>query len=225
MDLAELEETQVSVAADRIMSDIRTGALVAGSKLRIAELRARYGIGASPLREALSMVASLGYATSESHRGYRVAEMSPMDLADITRAREVIEVGMLRESMTTHDDEWAVGIISATERLKRLVAKSQKDGMHGETTNAAHKQLHMALVAGCGSTRLAKMQDLLFDQAARYRDIMLNEIRSPAHFVEIHETLAGVVLSGDIERASTALRDHLNRTLVEVYAPKAGRPG
>jgi GntR family carbon starvation induced transcriptional regulator len=192
MDLAELEETQVSVAADRIMSDIRTGALVAGSKLRIAELRARYGIGASPLREALSMVASLGYATSESHRGYRVAEMSPMDLADITRAREVIEVGMLRESMTT---------------------------------NAAHKQLHMALVAGCGSTRLAKMQDLLFDQAARYRDIMLNEIRSPAHFVEIHETLAGVVLSGDIERARTALRDHLNRTLVEVYAPKAGRPG
>lgn len=43
---------------------------------------------------------------------------------------------------------------------------------------AAHKQLHMALVFGCISKHLTTMHDLLFDQAARYRDIMISEVRS-----------------------------------------------
>ncbi len=212
------EETQAEVAADRIIADIRSGALAPGRKLRVVELRGMYGIGASPLREALSMVSSMGYATSESHRGFRVAEVSPADLADITSAREVIETGMLRESKSLHTDEWAIGIITATERLRRLAARAESGSISGSgPIKTAHKQLHAAFVAGCQSTRLAKMQDLLFDQAGRYRDIMISEVRSPQHFVETHESLARIILDGDVDQACEALRDHLRRTMREVY--------
>jgi GntR family carbon starvation induced transcriptional regulator len=212
------EETQARVAADRIINDIRSGALAPGQKLRVIELRNRYGIGASPLREALSLVTSLGYATSENHRGYRVAEVSAADLADITRAREVIELGMLQESMLAHNDEWAVGIVTAQERLRRAVMKASSGRMESsELIGAAHKQLHIALVAGSTSKRLAGMQSLLFDQASRYRDIMVSKIPHPEDFFETHEALVQTILSGEVERASEELRQHLRRTLHEVY--------
>ncbi len=213
------EETQAEVAAAFIIRDIRNGSLQPEYTLRVSELRERYGIGASPLREALSIVTSLGYATSESHRGYRVAGLSPADLADITNAREIIESGMLRESMLAHSDEWAIGIITASERLKRLVARSPADEMHSAgPIKEAHKQLHIALTAGCSSERLVKMQDLLFDQAGRYRDLMMAEIRSPQHFVDVHEVLVQTVLGGNVDAACESLREHLRRTLRDVYS-------
>jgi GntR family transcriptional regulator, carbon starvation induced regulator len=215
------QETQAEVAAECIIRDIRNGVLVPDHKLRVTELRERYGIGASPLREALSIVTSLGYATSESHRGYRVAALSPADLADITNAREIIETGMLRDSMLAHSDEWAIGIITANERLKRLVARCPANQMvPAEPIKEAHKRLHIALTAGCNSERLAKMQDLLFDQAGRYRDLMLAEVRSPQHFVDTHDALVQTVLGGDVNIACESLRDHLRRTLREVYSQK-----
>ena len=211
------EETQARIAAERLTSDVLSGALAPGVKLRVAELKSLYGIGASPLREALSRVASLGYVTNESRRGYRVAEMSQPDLADITRARQVVEVGMVRESMGRRDAEWEMGVVASWEQLKWVLRKNAGDRLGGERVAAAHKRLHTSIVAGSSSPRLLAMQDLLFDQAARYRALMLAELHSAADFLRTHEVLVELVLSEDIELAAGELEDHLHRTLREVY--------
>lgn len=212
------EETQAKIAADRLMSDIVTGVLVPGGKLRIVELKELYGIGASPLREALSRVTSLGYVTNESRRGYRVATMSQADLADITRARQLVELAMLRESLETRRDDWELGIVSSMEKLRWSVRKFDPAG---SLTNAqvalAHKGLHVALVSGCSSPRLIAMQDLLFDQASRYREVMISEVRSGQAFLHKHESLVGTILEGDPDKALVALSDHLHFTLKDVY--------
>ncbi len=214
----ESDETQARIAADRLTADVRSGRLAPGSKLKVGELRDRYGIGASPLREALMLVSSLGYVTGESHRGYRVAELSDEDLADITEAREVVETGMLRTSMANRDDNWAVGIVAAMERLRLAVSKGPlASDDHTSLVGLAHRRFHTALVAGCNSMRLQQMQELLFDQAGRYRDIMITKVRSPDHFVSMHEDLAAVVLGHDIDRACDALKGHLNLTPRDVH--------
>ena len=45
---------------DRARSDILTGVLEPGQKLKIDELRQAYGSGSSPIREALSLLTSDG---------------------------------------------------------------------------------------------------------------------------------------------------------------------
>ncbi len=212
----EFEETQARIAAEKLTADIRSGALPPGLKLRVVELKARYGIGASPLREALLLVSSLGYVVGESHRGYRVAQMSLADLADIIRAREVVETGMLRESMAARSDEWAVGVVGALERLRLAVQRAAPADAGGAVVDSAHKLFHAALVSGCSSTRLAATQSLLFDQASRYREIMIGEMRNWAEFVAVHEDLANVALHGDPDAACEALKAHLNITQREV---------
>jgi GntR family carbon starvation induced transcriptional regulator len=219
MDLQGVsDETLARVAADRMVSDIVSGALKPGRKLRVVELKNHYGIGASPLREALLLVTSLGYATGESHRGYRVAEVSPEDLADITRAREILEEGMLGASMANSNDEWEIGVGVALERLRRAVTKAGPDGFQSsDAVAASHKLLHAALVSNCGSSRLMDTQSLLFDQARRYRDVMFGGVKSPIDFIRVHEELVEVVLGGHIDRARLALREHLNLTPRNVY--------
>lgn len=214
MDKTEFEETQARIAAEKLTAEIWSGALEPGRKLRVVELKARYGFGASPLREALLMLSSTGYVDGESHRGYRVARMSLEDLADITRAREVVETGMLRESMTARSDEWVVRAVGALERL-RLAAQRPAFAVKA-AVDSAHKQFHAALVSGCSSRRLAAAQSLLFDQASRYREIMIGEVRDWTEFVAVHEALASVALHGDPDAACEALRAHLNITQREV---------
>lgn len=212
------EETQVEIATERLKLDIVSGGLIAGSKLRIAELKSLYGIGATPLREALSRVTSLGYVTNETRRGYRVAEMSEADLVDLTRARQIIETGMLRDSMATRTDEWEFGIVQSMEGLRWAVRKSERNGgLISDQVAQAHKHLHVALVNGCNAPRLLAMQELLFDQAFRYRQRMIAEVPSSEDFVRKHEELVEVIMHGDVEDATALLADHLHFTLREVY--------
>jgi hypothetical protein len=48
--------------------------------------------------------------------------------------------------------------------------------------------------------------------------LMIREVRGAEHFFEAHEELVQIVLSGDVEKACVALRDHLQRTLMDVYS-------
>ena len=68
----ELVVTLAEKAYDNLRQDIVRGAFVPGSPLRLADLGERYGMGFSPLREALNRLQSERLVTSESLRGFRV---------------------------------------------------------------------------------------------------------------------------------------------------------
>lgn len=215
---AVTEETFAEQAAERLVNDILYGVLAPGQKLRIDSLKEQYGIGASPMREALSRLRALGLVTASSHRGFRVTEMSDADLQDITLVRQMVETTMLERAIETGGDEWEVGIVAAFARLSRAVLHATGDaGAAFRSFEPAHKQFHQALVAGCSSPRLAQMQNLAFDQAFRYRDMMFRGLHDRDDFLAIHQALMDDVLSRDTTRAIPALRAHLRLTPKMVY--------
>src|SRR3954454_2021068 len=113
-------------AASLLEHDIISGALAPGARLGIVELAQRYEIGATPLREGLSRLVSRGLIVAIGQRGFRVADVSREDLADITKIRSVIEVEALRLSMEQGGDAWEAGIISALHQLRRYIERSGK---------------------------------------------------------------------------------------------------
>jgi DNA-binding GntR family transcriptional regulator len=212
------EETFAEQAAERLVNDILYGVLAPGQKLRIDSLKEHYGIGASPIREALSRLCALGLVTATSHRGFRVTEMSQPDLEDITLVRQMVEATMLERAIAAGGDEWEVGIVAAFARLSRAVMHSSGgDGATFRRFEPAHKQFHQALVAGCVSPRLAQIQTLAFDQAFRYRDMMFGGLHDRDDFLAMHQALMEDVLSRDPARAIPALRAHLALTPKMVY--------
>src|SRR5262245_61084630 len=80
-------QSKALYALFRLRTDIVAGTLKPGQKLPFAMLTAAYGVGVSPLREALCQLAGKGLVMLETQRGFRVTRVSSEDLADIVAVR------------------------------------------------------------------------------------------------------------------------------------------
>jgi DNA-binding GntR family transcriptional regulator len=210
-------------AAALIERDIIAGDLTPGARLGISDLVQRYDIGATPLREGLSRLTSRGLIVGIGQRGFRVADVSRDDLLDITRMRTVVEIEALRLAITKGDDAWEAGIISTLHQMRRYIQRTGNDFREGAPDfDRLHKGFHTALLAACESKRLLSAHSDLYDQAYRYRRVMMRSFDSGKKFVAAHQNLADKVLVRDIEGAQAVLASHLHSTLDFVYPPGKG---
>jgi DNA-binding GntR family transcriptional regulator len=178
------------------------GVLAPDSRLGIAEISTRYGVGATPLREALSRLVARGLVNAIGKRGFRVQSISCEDLADIVRVRTVLEREAIRLSIAAGDSAWEGAIIGALHQLKRYIAENLKGFGEGEPAfDALHKQFHASLLAACGSPRLISACARLYDEAYRYRRL----------------------IERATQRAETLVEAHIASTLRLVYPNGAGR--
>src|SRR5438477_5321893 len=210
-------------AANLIEQDILAGHLAPGSRLGIVDLVQRYEIGATPLREGLSRLMSRGLIVGIGQRGFRVAEVSRDDLADITCMRTAVEIEAVRLAILQGDAAWEAGIISALHQMRRHIERTGNEFREGAADfDRLHKGFHTALLAACGSRRMLTAHSDLYDQAYRYRRMMMRAIDSGEEFVREHQLLADRVLSRDIAGAQTMLAAHLRTTINFVYPPGNG---
>jgi DNA-binding GntR family transcriptional regulator len=221
-DKGDPSVTLVERATALIHRDILAGLLEPEARLRVHDLVARYRIGATPIREALSRLGSEGLVQAIGNRGFRVMGLAREDLEDIIRTRCVIEIEALRLSMANGGDEWEAEIVAALHRLQRFIERSPVPfhETHHEY-DRIHRRFHTALIAACGSPRLLALHRTLYDQTYRYRAILMSLIATPRRTAELHIGLADVVLARNVERASEALAEHIGSTL-EVYGARAG---
>ena len=207
-------------AASLVERDIIAGLLAPGARLGIVDLVQRYEIGATPLREGLSRLISRGLIVGIGQRGFRVADVSREDLLDITRMRTAVEIEALRLAITHGDDAWEAGIVSALHQMWRHIERTGNDFREGAADfDRLHKAFHTALLAACGSRRLLTAHSDLYDQAYRYRRVMMRGFDSGKKFVAAHQRLADRILARDIGGAQAMLSSHLHSTLDFVYPP------
>jgi GntR family transcriptional regulator, carbon starvation induced regulator len=210
-------------AANLVERDIIAGLLAPGTRLGIVDLVQRYEIGATPLREGLSRLISRGLIVGIGQRGFRVADVSREDLLDITRMRTVVENEALRLAIANGDDAWEAGIVSALYQMRRHIERTGNDFREGAPDfDRLHKAFHTALLAACGSKRLLTAHSDLYDQAYRYRRVMMRRFDSGKNFVAAHQDLADQFLTRDVGKAQAMLGTHLHSTLDYVYPSTKG---
>ena len=117
---AETHGTLASSVYDRLRGDILTGILAPDEKLRTEALRVRYGVGNSPLREALNRLSVDGLVTRVDQKGFRVASASHAELEELVRTRCWLEEIALRESIAHGDAAWEERLLIAYHRLTRI---------------------------------------------------------------------------------------------------------
>lgn len=205
-------------AATLVEHDILAGLLAPGSRLGIIDLVQRYEIGATPLREGLSRLMSRGLIVGTGQRGFRVADISRDDLLDITLMRTAVEIEAIRLAIAHGDDAWEAGIVSALHQMRRHIERTGNEFSEGaDDFDRLHKGFHTALLAGCGSKRLLSAHSDLYDQAYRYRRVMMRSFDSGKKFVRAHQLLADRIVSRDIAGAQAMLAAHLRSTMDIVY--------
>jgi len=190
------------------LDDILWGRLEAGRRLRLQELKEKYKIGSSPLREALSRLAESGLVQREENRGFRVCPMTLADFDELITTRCWLEEIALRDSILHGDKAWEDQIVLALHWLTR--SHRSEDNSH-QTTAAwedLHRKFHLALLSACRSKTLIDFCDQLLYRTLRYRNLSGNiEYREQQERDE-HRSICEAVLERDADTAVERLQAH-----------------
>ena len=195
----------------RLRADILAGRLEPGRKLKIEELRKSYG--ASPIREALSHLASDHLVERLDQRGFRVAKVSGEEFNELRMTRCWLEERALRESIAHGGPDWEERIVLAAYRLSCLPwSKSDNQYVVNGEWEILHKAFHMALISACGSAILLRFCDQLYDQNIRYRVLSNNAAFHKRDSNAEHEAIKEATLARDADHAVERLLAHYSQT-------------
>ena len=210
----DAERTLNASAFSRLRADILSCQLLPNVRLRIESLRERYGIGASPIREALMRLGAEGLVELEQNRGFKVSEVTPKKLADLMRTRIEIENIALRWSLEKGGLEWEATLISSFHRLSKQTKNSNSNpGTISSGWSKEHADFHAALVAACDFESILQIWMRLFEQAERYVTLSIISNGPRRDDVTEHKQLMRAALSRDIDKTVELNRAHINRTL------------
>jgi DNA-binding GntR family transcriptional regulator len=212
-------QTLNASALSQLRSDIVRCRLMPNERLRVEALRERYGMGTSPIREALMRLEAEGLVELEQNKGFRVCEVSQAKLLDLMRTRIEIESIALRWSIEAGGVEWEANLLSAFHRLQRQTKVDPANaGAISEVWSREHVDFHAALVSACGSPTLMAIRARLFEQAERYVALSIMSSGPLRDDVTEHRQLMRAALNRETNKAIELNRLHITRTLDKVAA-------
>lgn len=208
---------QVQRAWESIRSDILSGNLAPSTRLRIAMLKKKYDIGASPLREALSRLVSENLVLSVDRRGFMVSPMSLADFRDLTDLRKILEKEAIRRSFERGDGSWEAELVAAYHQLGRAQERIDADDPSTMAEwEMLNRRYHDSLVSACGSEWLLRTRGNIYVCAERYRRICLAIRNVPRDVQKEHRMIRDAALERDVGKASRLIDEHLERTYQKV---------
>ncbi|WP_369147270.1 GntR family transcriptional regulator [Streptomyces sp. R44] len=192
----------------QVLEALRT-ALV-GGELRPGEvysapaLAERFGVSATPVREAMQRLAVEGAVEVVPNRGFRVTERTPRELAELAEVRALIEVPvMLRLARTIPAARWA--------ELRPLAEATAAAAARGDRAHYAEadRAFHRAVLSLAGNEQLLAVADDL------HRRSQWPLISAPAlrHGVLVadaaeHTALLDALIAQDLPVVQALVREH-----------------
>ena len=171
--------TVVAMLASALRRDISFGTLRPDQKLKIAELRQRYGGSNHSMRETLRMLGAEGLVEATAQRGFRVTSATQDDLLDVMRVRIEIERTGLAWAIEHGDVHWEGRVIAAHHTLGKSeeAVAINPDDLTALEWDEASRAFFASLIEASQSPRLIGLQRKFFDQSRRYRLSLLREGR------------------------------------------------
>jgi DNA-binding GntR family transcriptional regulator len=210
-------KTLIEHVYGELKGDIVNLRLRPGAKLPIEELRARYSVSSSTIREALLLLVAEVLVTAEGQRGFRVAPASLQDFQEITRLRKMMESLALRESIANGDDNWESSVVAAFHKLNlidlRQMRKSEALAKEWDVRNHA---FHEALVAACKSYWVRHFRRILYQASARYRRMSLQVVNVRPGVQQEHKAIMDAALARNADLACKLSDAHIERTFANL---------
>ena len=231
----EEPRTKTEAAYLALRRDILSTRLMPGAPLRIGALRETYGLGWTPLREALSRLEAERLVTAVSNRGFAVAPVSRGELEDLSKARMAVEAALLEEAIRIGGSDWEEAVVTAHYRLSRC--KVHDAGLSEVVLFdwvQKHQEFHEALLSAADSDWLKHFYSQIWGQLCRHHIFLTvtPTLRAAAGHVAGHEAAVAALedamsldqhtrlmqlsLDRDLQGALALMKQHVGLT-VDVY--------
>lgn len=202
---------------EALRADILDGVFPPGRRLRASEMSLRYGVSATPLREAFQRLAVENLVELDPRFGATVARISESDLRDIYEMLSIFGCMALERSIERGDDAWREEVRARFDQMSDSIRDQEENaGLDDETRRRlasesadAHWNFHSALYQACGSPWLLRFVATLHGHSERYRRLAMQTPGLRRDSRHEHEAIMVAALARDQVAAVTALREHL----------------
>ncbi|GGO24462.1 GntR family transcriptional regulator [Microbispora rosea subsp. aerata] len=167
-------------------------------------LAARFGVSATPVREAMLDLAKEGLFEALRNKGFRVVEVSERDLDEIIEIRRLLEVPTVARLA-------AEPLAAEAEALRPIAEEIVAAADRGDLLAyvSADQRFHLALLALSGNARLVETVRDLRARARLYGLRGLPDARMQAASAREHLDLLDAVVRGDAAAAESLMDRHL----------------
>ncbi|WP_329114291.1 GntR family transcriptional regulator [Streptomyces sp. NBC_01353] len=192
----------------QILQALRTalvgGELVPGEVYSAPVLAERFGVSATPVREAMQRLATEGAVEVVPNRGFRVTERTPRELAELAEVRALIEIPvMLRLARTIPAARWA--------ELRPLAEATSAAAARGDRAHYAEtdRAFHRAVLSLAGNEQLLAVADdlhrrsqwpLMSAPATRHGELVADAAE--------HTALLDALIAQDLTVVQSLVREH-----------------
>lgn len=216
MDGESPSKTAIETVYLALRQAILNGEVEPESRLRVQELRERFEVGSSTIREALSRLLVDNFVTAEGQRGFRVAPVSLKDFREISELRVLLETQAVRDSLAQGDDAWENRLVAAAHQLdkvERLLPERRADAAYLRDWEARNAEFHDALVAACDNAWLRRFRSQVFAHSVRYRRIVVSESNQPRDVRAEHQALFEAAIARDVETTVEITAEHIRKSV------------
>jgi len=185
---------------------ILSGFIPPGEQLRPRDLERRYGVSATPVREAIQRLAAERLVQIAPHRHATVVALDVDELEHIYELRLLLEPIAVARSLERGDSEWLAEVEAAHAAL---VAYGEE---YSAASLYAHIHFHDTMRSRCDSPWMLRFIDELVMHSERYRMLRMEPKRFEVASLE-HAMLVEACRNDDGPRLAKLTHAHLNGTL------------
>lgn len=187
--------------ADKLRSEILTGAIPPGTWLSQSELASRFGVSRIPVRDALQQLASERLVELVPGKGARAIEITQNELSQIFDLRILLETDLLRHAMAVVPDTYYPEVRYALEKSSLEAGRAgwiEGDWFfHLTLYTPARRQRQVAMIEELRKTCVM--------YAARYDALVDNTSR----WLEDHEKIACAYMERRVDDATDLMTRHI----------------
>jgi DNA-binding GntR family transcriptional regulator len=201
--------TLAQAAANAVREMIMLGELPVGTRIRQRELAAELQVSRTPMREALSKLASEGLIGTDQSGQAVVCRPSVQELQELYEIREALESLAAVHAVDRRRPE-------DVSRLRRIISHIDQAASADEWVQL-NAEFHQTLYGIAGRAELAKLVEALRRRTEVYVRILV-EAGNSTGAQRGHREIVDALEAGDRDAISSLVREHLHHTRDRVTA-------
>jgi DNA-binding GntR family transcriptional regulator len=203
--------TKTNYATEALRAAIRTGEVQPGERLILEALAEKWGISATPLREAVHRLEAEGLVRSTPHRGVRVAR---------TTAEQALETYLVLGALEGLAAR--MGALAATPEVIRQVetihrrAAALLERQRNPDLRRVNREFHTTLYRSAGMAMLLEMIERLHAKSP-WDTLQIIPGRPQESFAQ-HEAILAALRAGDAQAVGRLTTEHVESVAESVAA-------
>jgi DNA-binding GntR family transcriptional regulator len=198
--------SRTAYVAERLKADVASGVIKPGELIKQTVIAKRYGVSATPVREAMRLLEADGVIQYSPHRGASVRELTPATAADLYRLRmgvERVAAELATERMTPD------GLAVVTDKHGLLAEALRSGTATPAELSVMNRAFHFAIYQQ-GSPLIMQHVELLWGRFTPGTTVW----RRPEDAADLqrdHDHILDAVRRGDAATAGQLTADHIAR--------------